>query len=79
VHGVKLHPGDRLLFFTDGAIENRNEKGHPYGISRLRKCIKRLLHLPGDELLVAIVDDIAGFIKDSDLADDMTLVLMEIN
>ncbi|WP_105301631.1 PP2C family protein-serine/threonine phosphatase [Anaerococcus marasmi] len=33
---VKLENGDRLLLFSDGAIETKDEKRHEYGLERLR-------------------------------------------
>jgi len=75
---TKLKPGDRLLFFTDGATESRNIKGEMYGIKRLQACIKRNAHLTGDALLRTISDDASTFLVNSDRADDMTLVLVEI-
>jgi len=78
VRNVKLKPGDRMLFFTDGAIENRNAKGELYGMKRLRKSLKKSMHLEGDEFLAALADDISSFLGDLGRTDDMTLVLMEI-
>ena len=78
VHNVKLESGDRLLFFTDGAIENRNVKGELFGLKRLRKALKKSIHLQGDELLAAIAGDISSFLDNLENADDMTLVLMEV-
>ncbi len=75
---AQLTPGDRLLFFTDGAIEGHNVKGELYGMKRLRACIKRNIDLSCKALLHAVADDISAFLSNSPRADDMTLVLMEV-
>ncbi len=79
IDSIALHPGDRLLFFTDGAIENRNGMGELYGLNRLRKSVKRGIFLDGDELLASVTEEIADFIGDASYADDLTLVLMEVD
>jgi serine phosphatase RsbU (regulator of sigma subunit) len=78
IHRAKLKGGDRLLFFTDGATESRNTTREMYGIKRLQACIKRNAHLSGDALLRSIADDTSAFLVNSDRADDMTLVLVEV-
>jgi serine phosphatase RsbU (regulator of sigma subunit) len=37
---VALQPGDRLLFFSDGVVENRLPKGEPFGEERLREAFR---------------------------------------
>jgi serine phosphatase RsbU (regulator of sigma subunit) len=78
IRRAKLNKGDRLLFFTDGAIESRNIDGEMYGIKSLRACIKQNERLRNDKLLQAIADDISTFLEDSTTADDMTLILVEV-
>ena len=41
VHTVQLEPGDRLLFFTDGVVEERLDDGEQFGEARLRELIER--------------------------------------
>lgn len=41
VTSVTLEPGDRVLFFTDGVVENRLPDGEPLGEERLREAFAR--------------------------------------
>jgi hypothetical protein len=41
VHTVHLEPGDRLLFFTDGVVEERLRDGQQFGEARLRELIEQ--------------------------------------
>jgi serine phosphatase RsbU (regulator of sigma subunit) len=41
VHTVQLEPGDRVLFFTDGVVEERLPGGEQFGEARLRQLIEQ--------------------------------------
>jgi hypothetical protein len=38
---IGLEPGDRLLLFSDGVVENRLPDGEPFGEERLREAFRR--------------------------------------
>uniref|UniRef100_UPI00300B23AA PP2C family protein-serine/threonine phosphatase n=1 Tax=Geodermatophilus sp. FMUSA9-8 TaxID=3120155 RepID=UPI00300B23AA len=40
-HSVTLEPGDRVLFFTDGVVEERLDDGEQFGEDRLRELLER--------------------------------------
>lgn len=41
VQTAQLTPGDRVLFFTDGVVEERLEDGNQFGEARLRELVER--------------------------------------
>ncbi|RBY88233.1 serine/threonine-protein phosphatase [Blastococcus sp. TBT05-19] len=41
VRTVQLEPGDRVLFFTDGVVEERFDDGEQFGEERLRELIEQ--------------------------------------
>ena len=41
VHEESLEPGDRLLGYTDGVVEARDQVGHPFGMDRLADFVLR--------------------------------------
>jgi serine phosphatase RsbU (regulator of sigma subunit) len=73
-----VQPGDRLLIYTDGAIEARSPEGEFFGQERLVDPVTRNLAagLPAPEtmrrVVHALLDHHAG-----DLDDDATLLLVE--
>lgn len=72
---VQLAPGDRLVLYTDGLIETRNEIGETFGTDRLQACIGRTAE-PA-ELLAAILHCQEAFRGSYPLTDDVTVVVTD--
>ncbi|WIV13027.1 SpoIIE family protein phosphatase [Proteiniborus sp. MB09-C3] len=70
---VKLQKGDKMLFYTDGVIETRNEKGELFGFDRLIDITSK----NKDNLLSAIEKSLNEF-KYKDVDDDFALLTVEI-
>jgi hypothetical protein len=74
----QLEPGDRVVLYTDGIIEARNEKGEEFGLQRFTDYIVRhhadhlTVHETLRQVVHAVVDQHAG-----QLADDATVLLAE--
>lgn len=70
---VKLEKGDKILFYTDGVIETRNEKGELFGFDRLIDIANK----NKDNLLDAIEKNLNEF-KYKDVDDDFALLTVEL-
>ncbi len=56
-----FHPGDLLLLYTDGVIEQMNPEGEPYGEQRLVDFLGANRNLPPDRLQNALLRDVLDF------------------
>jgi len=73
---LTLEPGDRLYFYTDGAIEALNAAEAEFGHDRLLEAIARWRDLPLRDGLDRIATAIRGWCGDS-LQDDVSLMAVE--
>ncbi|MER3414994.1 MAG: serine/threonine protein phosphatase [Gemmataceae bacterium] len=69
-----IRPGDRLLLYTDGTVDCRNESGEPYGVTRLGQFLQAHAHLEAQELVEALVNDLYTFLGRPRGCDDMTIL-----
>ena len=76
--GISLEAGDRFILFTDGLLEARDRVGEEYGEQRLNSFIQQNLHLPADQLLQGLLDDIVRYTGKDEFEDDLTLLVLDV-
>ena len=72
-HRLTLHPGDRMLFYTDGVSEAFNSAREQFGTDSMDAAF---LANTGDasSLLNAVLADLQRHTGETPLADDRTLL-----
>jgi serine phosphatase RsbU (regulator of sigma subunit) len=77
---VYLHEGDLLIFYTDGLPEASNPNGRIYGYNRLERSVHRVAQggLSSMEGINQMIDDVRGFIDNTEPEDDMTVVVAKV-
>lgn len=68
-----LHPGDKVLLYSDG-IDNATFENHPSGAESLLACAERHRELPARQLVERLARDLFGV---RELPDDLTLFVVE--
>ena len=74
---LTLNPGDKILLYTDGAIESKNREGKMFGLNNLINSFKKHASLPLKEHMQQILQDIRNFSSVREQYDDITLVGVE--
>jgi sigma-B regulation protein RsbU (phosphoserine phosphatase) len=72
---AELHPGDRILMYTDGITERFNTDGETYGEERLLRQLEAGGDFQPRELLTAIMQDVNAFANGRAADDDQALFL----
>ena len=75
-----LSDGDLLIFYTDGLPEAANTSGRIYGYNRLERSIHRVAQsdLSAIESIDQIINDVRGFIENTEPEDDITVVAAKV-
>ncbi|MBV9226577.1 MAG: SpoIIE family protein phosphatase [Acidobacteriaceae bacterium] len=76
---VDLRPGDVLLAFTDGVTEALNPKEEEFGEERLKGLLRRVAHLPINEITSCIARELRQWIAEAPQHDDLTFIVMKVN
>lgn len=79
-----IQPGDIVLLFSDGVLEEFNLDGEEYGEERLHLCLQRALDEHGRQLTPSLLNeiifmDLTLFRKGEPVNDDITLVAAKIS
>jgi serine phosphatase RsbU (regulator of sigma subunit) len=75
---LTLAPGDTLLFYTDGIVEAHDPARQLFGFERLEHLFRTWGHLPPNELIDVILNDVHTFAAGMPAHDDMTLVVVRL-
>jgi phosphoserine phosphatase RsbU/P len=75
---VHLNSGDRLVLYTDGLVEVFNENHDMLGVDGLERLVRESAQRPLPEMRQAILDGVAAWRHGPPLADDVSLILIEV-
>ena len=74
-----LEEGDKILFFTDGIIEQKNSRGEMYSEERLQRKFLQFAQKGQENILAKIEKDLDHYSSLDKKDDDITLLLLEFN
>ncbi|MBM9575554.1 SpoIIE family protein phosphatase [Leptospira sp. 201903070] len=74
-----VEPGDMVILYTDGAIEEKNSKDEEFGLERMIQEIIARRDLPSTQ----IIDELFGLVREfsgtPELYDDFTVMILKFN
>jgi serine phosphatase RsbU (regulator of sigma subunit) len=73
----KIQPGDKLLFYTDGIIEQRNDEGEMFSENRLKRAFLKLAQKNEDHILKHLEIILKKYTTTYNKDDDITMLLLE--
>ena len=75
---ITLHPGDRLILYTDGLMDVMAPDGQLFTRDQLIALLHTHAALPPDDLCAAVFHDLAAYQGDADQYDDTTLLVIAV-
>jgi phosphoserine phosphatase RsbU/P len=75
---VQLHPGDLVLFYTDGVTEAVNHDSHPYGEERLITYLRSVGTLSAENVADGVLNEVHSWAGDAPQFDDITVMTLKI-
>jgi sigma-B regulation protein RsbU (phosphoserine phosphatase) len=74
---LRLAPGDKVLLYTDGVLENRGPSGEPFGRERFDRTLRRAAGLPVEELVPALHAEVRAYLGAARPDDDISILGIE--
>lgn len=71
---IELLPGETLFLYTDGMTDCRNPKGEPFGLERIKNCLKGFTNLNAQQMCDKLLEILIIYQDGSKQDDDVTLV-----
>ena len=71
---LRIHPGDKLLVYTDGITEYQNADGEFYGTDRFYETIISLQDQPVGDIVAQSIRSLMAFGRPAEPQDDITLL-----
>jgi sigma-B regulation protein RsbU (phosphoserine phosphatase) len=76
---IVIEPRDKLLLYTDGIFECRNENGDQWGAAKFREYINTSAESKGSTILANLFYEAFAFFGDTAPDDDITVVVAEVS
>ncbi len=73
---LKLAPGDKIVFYTDGIVEAMNEREEIFGFERLADVIGKARSMDAPSLLKEILSEVNEFAGQAAQHDDLTVIVV---
>jgi phosphoserine phosphatase RsbU/P len=76
---IFIRPGDKLLFFTDGCVEQKDDKGNLLGDRRFLAQFKKLAAAHRPQIPRELYRFVLDYSNHGQITDDIAILLAEFN
>jgi PAS domain S-box-containing protein len=76
-HAVRLEPGDALVLYTDGVVEERSAEGTMFGDARLSQTLLEATGASAEEIARTIEAEVMAFRPEAP-RDDMAILVLQV-
>jgi sigma-B regulation protein RsbU (phosphoserine phosphatase) len=73
----ELHPGDIIVFYTDGLTEAEDLSGEPFGMERLLAVVRGNSELSAERIMKNVFQSAVGFHGEAGFTDDVTILVVK--
>ena len=73
----QFRPGDRMVLYTDGIVETRDEQGEIFSVGRLKQVVKDSADQSPQQAIDNIFERLSSFSLDQGPDDDATIVILD--
>lgn len=70
--------GDMVVMLSDGVVEARDPAGEMYGFERFERSVRQAPQSSAAAMLAHLTTDVLAFVRDTELYDDMTLIVVRL-
>ncbi len=74
---VPIEPNDKIILFTDGLVEIRDDDGNLFSPERLKELVLKYHHLRPQPFVDAIISEVKEFNSQETFKDDLTLFVIQ--
>jgi len=74
---ITLHPGDIVVFYTDGISEAQSPSGEHYGQQRIERTVAGMTGQTAAEIMKGLIRSVEAWSGDRGHGDDLTLVVLK--
>jgi sigma-B regulation protein RsbU (phosphoserine phosphatase) len=75
---LQMAPGDKVIFYTDGIVEEMNEEKEIFGFERLLEVPQETQSMNADSLLKEIIGRVSAFAGGVAQHDDLTVIVLSV-
>jgi serine phosphatase RsbU (regulator of sigma subunit) len=76
---LKMEPGDKVVYYTDGIVEAMNKNEDMYGFERLHEVVKSSQAETAEALMNDIISSVSDFTGAAPQHDDLTIIVVSAN